>query len=144
MISQSQGTIAAAMYGDNSGRALVMLMVLDMKQSYELGGLSWGGWEEVEEVEGMSKQDTALMFTSASLVTERNVTVESTRMLTVDNCDACEVLFTAEVEGEPSKANFLFLFGEDHLGCTLMFCQDTVWHIFDECWPVIRDSSLLR
>jgi len=144
MISESGGTFVATFYEDKSGSAGLVLMVLNMKRSYELQGESWDGWQQVEEGEGMSKQDISVMFSSDMLAEESAVFREDTRMFTLGNSDACELLYTVEVEGIPSKVNYVFLFSEEHLGIAYMFYEEADWPTFEECWPIIRDSTRLR
>ncbi len=144
MVSESGGAVAATFYEDKSGSAGLVLMVLDMKRSYELEGESWGGWQQVEEDEGMSKQNISVMISSDMLAEESAVFREDTRVLTLGNSDAYELLYTAEVEGIPSKINYVFIFGEEDLGIVYMFCEEAAWSTFEESWLIIRDSTRLR
>jgi len=144
LIRESQGGYAVAMYGDVSESALVMVMLVNMERLYELEGESWESWQQVEEVEDMSKRELSIIFSSYAMFEAENVTRKEVRMLTIDNKDVSELIYSCEIEGIPTNVNLLVIFGENKLGIIMFAVKEVAWPTFQECWPIIRDSTRLR
>lgn len=144
ILRESRGTMTAKAYTEKSENAGLIFWMVNMRLAYELEGESWPGWQQLEEAEGFNKQEFCVMYSSGVLSEERNVIRKVIRALTLGNKEAYELLYTAEFEGGPAHANFLYVFGEDHLGIGYLVCKEAAWPTFQECWPRIRDSVRLK
>ena len=144
LIREGQGAYAVAMYVDVSESALVMVMLMNMERLYKLEGESWESWQQVEEAENMSKRELSMMFSSFAMFEAENVTRKDVSMLTIDNKDASELIYSCEIEDIPTNVNLLVIFGENKLGIIMFGVKEVAWPTFQECWPRIRDSVRLR
>ena len=143
-VADSEGTVMAVSYRDNSATADLALIVMDVKGAFELEGYTWEGWDKLYEEQSFTKKEYAQMVSDHilfSLWISQNESMQEIRMFTIENRDACEILFTAEREDILVNENFLFVFEEDKVGIVLIIVENVAWSTFQDCWPKIRDSA---
>lgn len=143
-VTDSEGTVIAVSYRDKSATADFALIVMDVRRAFELEGDTWEGWDKLYEEQSFTKKEYAQMVSDhifSSLWISQNKSMQEIRMFTIENRDACEILFTAEREDIPVNENILFVFEEDKVGIIFIIVENVAWSTFQSCWPRIRDSA---
>jgi len=143
-ITESEGAFNVVKYRDKDATVDLALTVIDMKAWCELTGDSWQGWEQFPELTGVTNQEYVEWLAYSGLQQSQNIVMEESRMLAINNKEACEILYSAEIEGIPVYENYLFLFGENKLGTTFVIIKDVDWSEYRGCWPRIRESARLE
>jgi len=137
---EERQAIQADAYEDKSEDAAIVIMTIDMVESYELMGLSWQGWDIALEELGMTAGEFAESAQWGLIAEFTELTREMHRQLTIGGNETWESTYTAKSEGEPVQVCVSIVFAPDDAGILLVVVTQAKWAEFEGTWNKIRDS----
>lgn len=137
---EEEQAIQADAYEDKSGDAAIVVMTIDMVESFELSGVSWQGWDIALEEMDMTAGEFAEMVQFGLIAEFTELTREIYRQLTIGGNETWETRYTAKSEGEPVHICILIVFAQDDVGLLLMTVTQAEWAKYKGTWTKIRDS----
>ena len=127
-------------YEDQSEDVALLLLVLDMRGSYELEGIPWEGWDIMLEDAYMTKEYFAIILSSGFIGELQELSREVHRQVTIHGNEAWESQLTGNIEGVAARVNLLVVFAPDDMGVLAMATGEAERENFEEIWDEIRDS----